>query len=243
MIVQSNNIYKFYQTCLSRIFPKHCLICWENNEYLCKSCKKKLLSHPEVCPSCHILSKHGKTCFSCKQKNYTLDGCIIAYSFTPVIKQLIYQLKYNHRYDVATFLSERLYINISAHEVLSQSNIIITYVPSHRIRRLLYKWYNQSKILWKMVAKLLWIANISTVTKLKHTTSQVKLNREQRKENLLHAFKSTLWKNNNIHNNTHTIIVIVDDITTTWSTLEYCAKEIKWQYPNIQVRWCVVARN
>ena len=75
--------------------------------------------------------------------------------------------------------------------------------------------------------------------KHKKTKSQTELDREQRLLNLIWSFKPLKvkqkinWKN----------IVIVDDITTTWSTILQVAKNLKTLYPKSHIRWLVVGRH
>ena len=70
------------------------------------------------------------------------------------------------------------------------------------------------------------------------TKSQASLNREWRLKNLKNAF---CFKDANVLENVQTII-LVDDVTTTWSTLNEVAKFIKSKYPKISIRWVVLCR-
>lgn len=51
---------------LDLLFPRVCIGCRENGEYLCSECKKSLVSHPDICPYCHRFSKNFETCIDCK---------------------------------------------------------------------------------------------------------------------------------------------------------------------------------
>jgi predicted amidophosphoribosyltransferase len=161
-----------------------------------------------------------------------------------LLKQLILQLKFGHRHDIAPWIAHRLQYLILTHPVLSQAlsqhQLMLTYVPSHRYRHYRIKWYNQSKLLAQEIIKLLWIPLVSITTKIKHTRSQIHAwSRTHRLQNLHNAF--ILSKDIRIR--WDETILIIDDITTTWSTIHEIAKTIKSDYPHVQIRALVVARH
>ncbi len=234
---------------LDRLFPRQCIWCKQIGEYLCKSCKQDLSSHPDICPICHrdqyVDQIPGAVCASCRlTSNVWYEGIVIGFSYSWLLKKLIIQLKFGHRHDIASWIAHRLQYLILTHPILSQAlaqdQLILTYVPSHRYRRYRIKGYNQSQLLAHHVSKLLWIPVISLTTKIKHTQSQLHASsRQQRLKNLTNAFalnaQQTLsWSET---------IVIIDDITTTGSTIQEISKTIKSDYPHARIRGLVVARN
>lgn len=225
---------------LNYIFPKQCIDCETTWDYLCKACKKTLIPHMEICPYCHKFSPDYKTCLNCKtNKENFLEWIIIAFAYTWLLKKLILKLKYFHKKDIWNFLSDRLILALQSNQNLSLNNSIITYVPSHRYRHYFIKWYNQSQILANKISQKLWIPITDLASKIRHTRSQAWLNRSQRLSNLIDVFK--LNQNTNIKWNE--TIIIVDDITTTWSTINHIAETIKKQYPHTKIRWLVLGRS
>ena len=75
--------------------------------------------------------------------------------------------------------------------------------------------------------------------KRKNTKSQASLDREWRLKNLKNAFDFR-WDISFLEK-TKTII-LVDDITTTGSTMNEVAKLIKYKFPGISVWWIVLGR-
>lgn len=230
------------------IFPKYCKICWEKWDYLCHDCKKKLNPHLELCPYCHTYYRFSQTCRTCKtKKNNYLDWLMIAFHYDQILKKLIIWLKYFHKKDLANFLADRLFLLIETNQILQYARwvlnrkIILTYVPSHRYRHYFIKWYNQSKILAQALSKNLEAPVISTVKKIRKTKSQTKLSKQDRENNLNDAFIFDKKSEKKIKWNE--LIIIVDDITTTGSTLNEIAKIIKKKYPNITVWWAVLGRH
>lgn len=232
-------------------FPKTCVLCGTTGEYLCAKCKKKLTPHPEICPYCHRTSVDYHTCFTCKMtKKPNLEGLIIPFSYSPEIKKLILQLKYKHQKDIADFLADRMILAIQSHEKLSSiisqyreqgrpEWLIITYIPSHWYRKRFVKWYNQSEVLADNIHQKLRIPMLEILEKPKKTKNQAKLKREERLINLQWKFR----KNPEIHLYGNETILIVDDVSTTGSTLEEAARTIKEIYPNTKIRGIVVARH
>jgi len=228
------------------IFPRQCVLCSEPWAYLCKSCKKKLQPHPEICPRCHRFSQDYQVCLNCKsEKNNFLEGIIIPFVYNTMLKKLIMKLKYFHKKDIGGFLVERLDIALQANKSLQNSQFwipnyqFITRIPTHRYREYFIKGYNQSKILAKKLSEITWIPRVELAKKKKHTKTQASLNREGRLKNLKNTF--SLIPNLTIIGNE--TILIVDDITTTWSTINELAKSIKICYPNIKIRWAVLGRH
>jgi predicted amidophosphoribosyltransferase len=58
-------------------------------------------------------------------------------------------------------------------------------------------------------------------------------------KNLNNAFSLT----KNLSLTWNETLLIVDDITTTWSTINELAKLIKHYYPNMKIRWAVLWRH
>jgi len=232
------------QKIINYIFPKTCAICQKIWDWLCLDCKKKLQTHPDICLYCHQNSPNFETCRFCKTKWSMLNGCIICFSYNIYIKKLIIKLKYQHRQSTKTLLGQQLFFSLMSNtyrsdKVSKNQKIYLTFVPSHRRRKYFVKWYNQSQLLAQEIATLWNFEILDLVKKTKNTKSQVNLNKLERHKNLIWVFakkdKIDIWENDNI--------IIIDDITTTGSTLNEIAKTIRQTYPNINIWWMVLARN
>ena len=222
------------------IFPRQCVNCWKTGAYLCRTCKKKLQPHPEICPVCHRFSKDYRTCINCRtNKDFYLEGIIIPFTYTDLLKKLILKLKYFHKKDIGWFLVERLKLALAINSSFHNSKLIISFVPTHRYRQYFIKWYNQSQVLAKKLSEILYVPRIQIATKKKRTKTQASLDRNGRLKNLKNAF--SLIPNLNLLGDE--TILIVDDITTTWSTINELAKLIKFHYPRTKVRGVVLGRH
>ena len=236
---------------INLIFPRQCILCWKTGDYLCKTCKKKLDPHPEICPVCHRFSQDYQKCINCRNdKNFVLEWIIIPFRYDNTLKKLIMKLKYFHKKDIGGFLIDRLALALEANETFQResknsefwilnSELIISFVPTHRYRHYFVKGYNQSQLLAKKLSEKLHIPVVDIAKKKKHTKTQASLDRNGRLKNLKNAF--SLTPNLTLIGNE--TILIVDDITTTWSTINELAKLIKFHHPNIKVRWAVLGRH
>ena len=228
---------------LDLLFPEQCIWCQSSTSYICSSCKKKLKPHPEICPLTHKDSIWYAVRQDLLTQESPLDGCIVLFRFDPLIKKLITQLKYDHRSHIAWFLWKRLSLAITSHNIFSSllrqnSKLMVTYVPSHRIRHYITKWYNQSQLLADSLCKELWFPlPVQMCKKTKNTHSQVGMTRQERKNNLSDAFHLTApipeWA----------VILIVDDVLTSGATMIELAKTIKQEQQLCTVRGVCVARN
>ncbi|MFA7717484.1 MAG: phosphoribosyltransferase family protein, partial [Candidatus Absconditabacterales bacterium] len=118
----------------------------------------------------------------------------------------------------------------------------VTFIPSHRYRKRFVKGYNQSELLARKLAVKLGLPSLQLVRKTKRTKSQAQLTRKQRLTNLQGAFSLKMNQLGTMNHELGTIF-LVDDVTTTGSTLNQLAKVIKEKFPKIKVRGIVIARH
>lgn len=234
-------IYKI----IDRFFPIYCIWCDKIWEYICSDCRSKLIPHQEFCNVCHKPSENFVVHEFCREKVF-YDSIIILREFTSLVKKLIYKLKFFHKFDTVDFLSNKLRLWLQSHwdiyydEWNIRDNIYICYVPSHWIRKYWIKWYNQSELLAKWLCKISGLNFLDISKKIKHTKSQVKLDRNHRLNNLVWSYE---LNNHDLLIDPVSHIYIVDDISTTWSTINELAKTIKQKYPNARISWIVIARS
>lgn len=226
---------------LEKIFPTYCLNCKKEWDWrICKSCKKLLIPHPEICPICHKFSKNGQVCLSCQLvSKVNIKWIMIAFSYNQLLKKLIISLKYYHNKDVAKFLSERLHNLFLTNDKIDFSKVIVTYVPTFWSRKLFKKWYNQSEELAKNFARIWNYPFRSICKKIKNTKSQLVLSRKERLKNLDNVFYP-IWNFTDLNGKT---IIIVDDLTTTWTTIFKLAECIKSICDDCEIWWLVVWRH
>jgi len=105
-------------------------------------------------------------------------------------------------------------------EYISESELIVP-VPLHK-SKYTERGFNQSEKIARVIAKALNKKLISNVLiKVKPTTPQVKLTRQERRRNVLDSFSiNKKYKNLIIKKN----LLLIDDVFTTGSTVNECSK-------------------
>jgi ComF family protein len=214
---------------LDILFPIECLGCRTPDVWLCKSCLEKIpLNTMANCPVCHK-ANNASVCKSCRTVT-ALDGMLITTSYeNPIIKQSIQALKYNYLTDLAKILSELMIKYIDSFDkknipaiLYSQSELMLTCVPLHK-KRLLERGFNQSELLARNFNQHFGFTYIpELLMRIKYTSAQALLSKKERVTNLNDAFEVN--RDFNIFNKN---VIIIDDVATTLTTLNECAKVLK----------------
>lgn len=253
---------KIKELLLDLLFPKFCLNCNKEGTYLCQDCFSLIdIFKRQYCPFCSSpkIVPDGKTCNSCR-KSKKLAGLYCAVSYDNfIVKKLINQFKYEPYIKELSkplaFLIVTHLINLNpvrdsenkeetqkeniSNEVNNLPNFkefILVPVPLHK-KKLKQRGFNQASEIGKELSKNLKVPLFDNVLiKIKQTLAQVELKKEQREKNIKGVFncqKPELIKNKKI--------LLVDDILTTGSTMEECARVLKTAGAK-QVWGVVVAR-
>lgn len=211
---------------LDLLFPCFCINCGREGSYLCQDCQSLAeISQYQYCPFCFSprIVLDGRTCPSCRRTK-TLSGLYCAASYNNfIVKKLINQFKYAYVKE----LSRPLAYLITAHLLnLNRSpdfnNFILIPVPLHK-KKLKQRGFNQAEEIGKELSGALEIPIFKNVLlKTKQTPAQVDLEKEQREENIKGVFicqKPELIQRRKI--------LLIDDVFTTGSTMEECARLLK----------------
>jgi len=223
---------------LNILFPKTCLSCRREGFYVCPECFTKIPVQRSI--SCHICGKRspdGKTCPQCKANaSSKLAGILVASDWNNLlVRQMIYECKYRFIYDLAipmagvivAFLETTKVINLQA------DKLILVPVPLHK-RRLSWRGFNQAEAMAIEVGQHLKIPVVTNLlVRSRHTSPQMDINdKNSRIKNVANAF----LLNPDLPDNKKPLIaeqmkgemvILIDDVCTTGSTLNECAKAIK----------------
>lgn len=216
---------------LDTLFPLYCLGCEKKGAWLCSVCLGQLPIHLEQrCSFClrHI-TPYGQVCFSCRDTAApALDGTFVASPYHgSLLPHAIHTFKYRFIPGLAIPLGTLLASAIEKSS-LPLPDLILP-VPLHR-RRLRFRGFNQSELLARTLAESLTPGlGIPVLTdvllRTRFTKPQMKTeSREERLANLKNAFALTEGKKEYI---TGKSIWLIDDVATTGTTLEECARVLK----------------
>ena len=215
LIFLCNRTFKFSLNFLCKeiekiLFPPCCLICGKwNTNILCKECKKEI---------------YEKAIFQIEEKdsNYYFEKHIYIFQYEGKIRSHILDYKFKDKSYLYKIFSEIVTKNKKICGILKKYDIIIP-VPIHTKRKR-QRGYNQSELIARKIAKSeqnLKYEN-KVLQKEKHTVPQSSLSKEQRKQNVQNVYK--LVNQEKIRNKK---IILFDDIYTTGSTANACAKLLK----------------
>lgn len=200
-------------------FPVYCVSCNKEGSWICESCQKKISRiNSSFCAKCNALTVESRLCERCR-RNSALSGVfILGYYNDKVLKKAIWDFKYNFISEIGPILSKILAENLITKTTFE--NTVFISVPLDK-KRLKWRSFNQSDILAEELSKNIGTPYLKDALKrVKETKSQMKLSKKERAENVLGAFEAR-------RDIKDKIIFLVDDVITTGSTLEECAKELK----------------
>lgn len=190
------------------LLPQSCFLCGElSRRPLCEGCLNDLPSLTMTCHYCGCALERAGVCADCQQQRPLYAKAQAVFSYTYPLDLLIHAAKFNHNLAVLTLLGE-----LMAHRLINTHPEVLIPIPLHP-RRFRHRGYNQALELAKIIAKQTHIPLADKVCiRCRDTPPQYMLTAEQRKTNLIGAFKvrtATIpWRS----------VAVVDDVLTTGST-------------------------
>jgi len=202
-----------------------CVVCGEelstNTLYsICDKCMESLpFNNGKTCVKCsEPIGNMSSYCIHCKNEKPHYKKNVSVFLYKEPVDNFIRGLKYDNKKYLAETLS-----NFIAGEV-SKMAVNFDYVvpvPVHA-DRLKKRGYNQSELLCiSLKNKLNLNVDTTILTKSRFTRSQANLTRSERIENLKDSFKVT--DKSKIKGK---IVLLVDDVFTTGTTINECAKTL-----------------
>ena len=193
-------LIKIKEEIIDILWPKTCLGCGKEGQYICKDCAIFLseVDMIEVGPQSNIMS---------------------AWEYEGLMEKLILKIKYDGCYDIINELVEKAFKTI---ELNLPPDIYITYVPMYR-KKEKRRGFNQAELIAKKVGERTNRPVGKLLEKIKDNRPQVNLGPQERAENVKNVFKmievrpQSMWQN----------VLIVDDVYTTGATMGECIKILK----------------
>jgi len=191
------------------------------------------VEHPLLCKNCFALLKpiHGKrcrtcgtplisediTCMRCRNRGFSFSSNYSLFTYSGIIKELLYQYKFNNEKQLSVVFSELIYEYLS---INCQYQFTLVPAPSRKSVKRRRGWGHV-----EIIAHILKNHyNIPTLfcLKRKGETTQKRLNYQGRLTNLngkIYIKKNRIVIPKNI--------IILDDIFTTGATIEQCSKVLR----------------
>src|ERR1700745_958587 len=224
-------LHKFepLEAAVSLLYPPVCTICGENvraGEYLCNRCEAKAVRI--VAPFCQKCSQPFEgsitsefTCANCAHRTIYFDAAVSAYRGRGIVRDMIHEFKYGRQIHLRHLVARWLCAAFDAERLRGRPFDMIVPVPLHPTRQR-ERGFNQASLLAELLTAQTSIPVKPLLERTRYTTTQTALDRSERMENLHNAFR--LRKNADVRS---LRVLLVDDVLTTGSTLNECARILK----------------
>lgn len=203
------------------IFPKTCLNCGREPGYIGASCLNLVRRAKPICPYCERPSTDRMTHVKCARRD-GLDGLTSIWLYEGVIRKAILALKYKYATEIVKELVKVCTPILNGQ--CQMTNVTLAPIPLHWYRHN-YRGFNQSEEIGKEIAKEMgWKFAPDLLIRKKLTTPQTELKAKDRVRNIHGVF--SLNTNYKVQDPSKTI-VLLDDVSTTGSTLKEAAKVLR----------------
>ncbi len=214
----NNKINNLLSSMLFVVFPKRCAFCdrvISPNIYICDICNNTL---PRLnSPACSLCGREIKECIC---KNHKCFYLMLAspFYYEGIIKKIVWDFKFNGKIQNVKLLA--LEMVKTAEIAFNRKKFdIVTCVPMTQ-RSFKERGYNQSFLLAEEIGiRLNVYFDGKIIQKIYNTPAQHNMNSTMRRGNLAGVFN--IKNSETINNKT---ILLCDDVATTGSTLNECAK-------------------
>jgi competence protein ComFC len=194
------------------IFPKMCIGCRREGEYVCAKCQEKLMKPEEICPSCCKPSLGGWVHPRCRSKD-GMDRLHVGLPYKGLVQICLKKVKYKSNWDIVECLCKLCKFE-------DFSDMTVTYVPMWK-KKEQQRGFNQAEIVADFVVGLPGDSRkVLLLERCKETKPMFGLNKPERQKNIENVFgfvgKICPEK-----------VLLVDDVWTTGATMRECAKTLK----------------
>lgn len=209
------------------VYPPVCPACekvLDKGKIICSECRGKLqIINGPRCGKCgKPLTDSGKIyCSDCKKIKHYYDRARSVFEYTGEIKLVLYRFKYGNSREYGEFFA-RIAKDLLEKKIREWNVQVIIPVPMFK-KKEIKRGYNQAEVFGKALSREtgIMLDNKSIIRK-KPTVPQKKLSNEMRKINLQKAFSVDKERCRR-----YKTVLLVDDIYTTGSTFDACARILK----------------
>ena len=221
--------FELLEAAVSLLYPPVCTICGTSiraGEYLCDQCEAKAvrISAP-FCEKCSEpfdgSIKGAFTCANCAHRTIYFEAAVAAYRGRGIVRQIVHEFKYGRHIHLRHLVARWLHAALDDERLCGHRFDVVVPVPLHPARQR-ERGFNQASLLVELLSAQTAIPPNPLLERSRYTTTQTALDRLERMENLHNAFR--LRKNANVRG---LRVLLVDDVLTTGSTLNECARVLK----------------
>lgn len=214
---------------LSLFYPPHCAACGASTPagtHLCLGCAGEV-SRIEP-PFCQVCSQPFAgaitgpfTCANCCDRRFHFDCAVARFRSRGVVRDFIHRFKYDREFFLRHPLAEWAAEGLRDERIAAQPFDFLVPVPLHSARQR-EREFNQAEAIAELLAKRTGVEVYRALKRVRYTTTQTRLDRHERMENLRDAFR--VRHPDRVHQR-H--LLLVDDVFTTGSTADECARVLR----------------
>ncbi|MEP2775576.1 MAG: ComF family protein [Luteolibacter sp.] len=221
---------------LDWVYPPVCEICGcglAGGEALCEGCAAGL---PKiVVPFCDVCGEgfEGQIdgafdCPNCRDVSFHFEFARAAMLRSERVLGLVHRLKYGREVHLAAELGRLACTAFSDRRlaVAMEENWPLVAVPLHRSRQR-ERFFNQAEEISRGIAAETGLEVLRLLKRVRKTVTQTRLSRKQRMENLKGAFALRRSWGRVVKMPETPGVILVDDVFTTGSTVDACAKVLR----------------
>jgi competence protein ComFC len=212
------------------VFPKQCVKCGKYDSYLCKHCKKLeiQLVAEQFCHVCRFpLNRQQELHESCRVQT-DLDRVFVCVRYSKLVEKILKEVKYHYHFDFVYLICD-LMLEVLDIKFLYNSYLVPIPLYKSKVKK---RGFNQAELiaieLEKRIGKKVGCQVQNLVLRNRNTKTQVGMSREERTQNLQDVFEYVDDLRSKMVSRGRRV-VIVDDVMTTGTTLEECARVLKSQ--------------
>jgi len=213
---------------LDLLFPVYCMACGKEGLFLCQSCADTLPLLPPVCFKCAMLTPEnssrpaGHTCDRCMKKT-PIRVFLSPFSYRhPLVSHILHEFKYRRIRHLSPIMANLLASYLNYYKIPLSKQTIIMPIPLHP-RKERVRGFNQADLLAHDLAKHLSLTiDTQTLVRTAYNTPQTRLHAQERRANVENIF--SIRNREKVYKK---IVVLLDDVKTTGSTLEQAAHILK----------------
>lgn len=210
---------RWMKSLLNFFYPNRCPACDTfigAHELVCKECEDKLLiSQDGYCHFC------GKPACVCKERTFSYDRAVVCSPYTDDVISAIIRLKRSENTNFAVYAAQILAGRLTHGECYYKSFDCVMPVPMHSSKRRI-RGYNQAALIGKELARLMKLPYREDLLHKKHTRKeQHKLRSLEERAKNTESFYIKECDLSGMR------ILLCDDVLTTGSTLDRCARLLK----------------
>jgi len=217
-------------TVLDVLYPRFCAVCGVldpvDGQHFCWDCRASLQwIQPPFCSRCGApvagRIDHAYECSQCVSRPTFFDSARSAARLEGPLAEMIRMLKYEKSLWVAEDLADLLYAALQTHFDPSEIDAVerVPLFPTRRRER----EYNQSEVLARILCRRSRLPLLKRgLVRVRSTPSQTHLTASARADNVRNAFRAQ-----NPRGIKNRRILLVDDVMTTGSTVNECARVLR----------------